>query len=203
MKSILGFLKAVILGGLLVVLPLTAFWLLISELFNLVVALAMPIAEVLPESLTARPRFPILLAIGLIGLTSLIAGLLVRSSLMRRFGGWVEVTILAPLPLFRGVKNLIHGMLGASNGDSFRPVLYTSTPGQADIAYLVEDLGDGRVVIMLPFCPTPMAGTIKIVSADKIERIPARLGDATRVLSQWGVGTAGLLKVKPTPAAAD
>ena len=53
--------------------------------------------------------------------------------------------------------------------------------------------GDGRATVMVPWTPTPMAGSVKIVPADRLELLDASLGDVTRVLSQWGVGARELV----------
>lgn len=49
MKTLSEFIKTSILGGLFVLLPLVLFYLLLSELLQVVVALATPIADLFPK----------------------------------------------------------------------------------------------------------------------------------------------------------
>jgi hypothetical protein len=49
MKNLLEFPKTSLLGGLFVLLPLVLFYLLLSELLQIVVALNTPIADFLPS----------------------------------------------------------------------------------------------------------------------------------------------------------
>ena len=49
MKTTMEFLKTCFLGGLFVLLPLLLFYLLFSELMDIIVALATPIADLVPE----------------------------------------------------------------------------------------------------------------------------------------------------------
>ena len=66
MKNLLSFFKLTALGGLLVVLPLMVFYLLVGELLDLVVALAMPLVALFPENFFARVNAPLLVAVLLI-----------------------------------------------------------------------------------------------------------------------------------------
>ena len=65
---------------------------------------------------------------------------------------------------------------------------------------MVEEHENGHVTIMLPWSPTPFAGSIKIVSRDRIELLDTKLGEFTEVLSHWGVGVHDLLSKGDTAA---
>ena len=54
----------------------------------------------------------------------------------------------------------------------------------------------GQVAILVPWAPASFAGSIKILSRDRIELLDSSLGDTSRVLSHWGVGTFDLLETK-------
>jgi hypothetical protein len=45
----------------------------------------------------------------------------------------------------------------------------------------------------VPWAPTAFSGFVKIVAADQVEMLDTNLGEASRVLSQWGVGVRDLL----------
>ena len=68
-----------------------------------------------------------------------------------------------------------------------------SPDGNRELAYLVDDHGDGNATVMLPWVPTAFAGTLKIVRQDRIEMLDVNLGDFTKVLGHWGVGVRDLL----------
>jgi uncharacterized membrane protein len=93
--------------------------------------------------------------------------------------------LLLHLPGYRAIKGLTQSLSGTSEDGAFKPALLVSEGGQRELAYLIEDHGDGQATVMLPSSPTPMAGSVKIVPPDQIEILDARLSEVTRVLSQW------------------
>ncbi len=62
MQRIISLLKAMLQGGLLVVLPTLLFIMLIGQVVSLLVAMVGPIADLFPEDLFAHAKFPLILA---------------------------------------------------------------------------------------------------------------------------------------------
>jgi uncharacterized membrane protein len=194
MGSSKEFLKTTALGGFLVLLPLLLLYLVLGEILQAVIALATPIADLLvPSGLLETINFPAVLAVLLILLASFVLGLLARARLTKRLGRAFEERILGALPLYRVLKNLATQITNVDTGSSFLPALIgTEAQGQS-LAFLIEDHGDGRATVLLPLAPTPMVGTLRIVLRDEVRLINVPLGDFTRVISHWGVGTRELL----------
>jgi hypothetical protein len=71
--------------------------------------------------------------------------------------------------------------------------LLVSSDGERELAYLIEDHGDGQLTVLVPWSPTAFAGSVKIVNQDRIELVDTNLGEFTRVLSHWGVGVRDML----------
>ena len=67
---------------------------------------------------------------------------------------------------------------------------------EEEIVYVIEENEDGQVTVLVPFAPASFAGSVKILSSDRIELLPASVGDASRVISHWGVGARKLLEDK-------
>jgi len=88
------------------------------------------------------------------------------------------------------------GLVGAQEEGAFRSGVFSSSNGEKEIVYLIEDHGDGQMTILFPWAPTSFAGSIKIVSADRIEILQTSFGDASRVIAHWGVGARELLGKK-------
>lgn len=194
MKSIVEFLKTSLVGGLFVLLPLLLFYLLLSELLQLVVLLATPIADHLfPKGTFDQVKDPVLLAFVLIVGVSFILGLALRSMILRRAGLWIEGTTLGRLPLYNAVKSLAKGLGGAKEDTAFRPAVLNSTEGHREIVYVIEDHGDGNLTVLVPWAPASFSGQVKIMASDRIEMLDATLDEVSRTLSFWGVGTRHLL----------
>ena len=196
MKNLVEFLKTSLIGGLFVLLPLMLFYMLLAEMLELVVALATPIADLFPTGTFDQLKAPVLIAVILIVGASFIFGLALRSTVLRRLGHWVERSLLGRLPLYGAVKSLTMGLVGAQEDASFRSAVLNSPNGEQEIVYVIEDHGDGKVTVLVPWAPASFAGSVKILSIDRIEMLEASLGDTSRVLGHWGVGARDLLGKK-------
>jgi hypothetical protein len=68
-----------------------------------------------------------------------------------------------------------------------------SEAGERELVYVIEDHGNGRATVLLPWAPAAFSGPVKVVSQERIEMLDASLGDVSRALSQWGLGVRDLL----------
>ena len=193
MKNILEFIKTSLIGGLFVLLPLILLYLLLDEMLQLVVMLATPIADLFPEGTFERINAPVLIGLILIVGASFIFGLALRFMTLRRLGLWIEEKVLGRLPLYSAVKSLSRGLIGAKEDAAFRPAILTSSDDEKEIIYVIEELGDGQTTVLIPWAPASFAGSVKIVSSERIELLDASLGDTSRVLGHWGMGARELL----------
>ncbi len=193
MKNILEFIKTSLIGGLFVLLPLILLYLLLDEMLQLVVMLATPIADLFPEGTFERINAPVLIGLILIVGASFIFGLALRFMTLRRLGLWIEEKMLGRLTLYSAVKILSRGLIGAKEDAAFRPAILTSSDDEKEIIYVIEELGDGQTTVLIPWAPASFAGSVKIVSSERIELLDASLGDTSRVLGHWGMGARELL----------
>ena len=196
MNSLMNFIKLTVQGGLLVLLPILLFILLLMEIVQLVVGLATPIAGLFPAGTFNDPKHPLALAVILLAGASLLIGIAMRSSAAQRLGNWIQKKTLDKLPIYRFVKTLVSGLVGAEKSGSFKPALFDAGNGQREIVYLVEDLGDGGFTALFPHAPTGFAGPVKIVAKNRIAPLDASLGDVSLVMNHMGLGAGELLKTE-------
>lgn len=193
MRSILSFFKLTALGGLLVLLPILLFILLLTEIVQLVVGLATPIADLFPAGAFNDPEHPVLLAVILLFGASLLIGIAMKSNAATRLGNWIQEKTVDQLPLYRFVKSLVSGLIGAEKSANFKPALLDAGNGQREIVYVVEDLGHGEMAVVCPHAPTGFAGPVKIVPHQSVESLDASLGEMNLVLNHLGLGIGRLL----------
>ena len=174
-------------------LPLALFYLLLDEMLGLVVALATPIADLFPKGTFDQTKMPVVIGVFLIVGASFLFGLALRSAALRRFGHWIELTLLGRLPLYSAVKKLSRGLVGAQEDTAFRAAVLNSPNGEREIVYVIEDHGDGNLTVLVPWAPASFSGQVKIMASDRIDMLDATLDEASRALSFWGVGTRQLL----------
>ncbi|MGB3647716.1 MAG: DUF502 domain-containing protein [Desulfobulbales bacterium] len=196
MKKIVEFFKTTIVGGLFVLLPVILVYLALSEVIGVLIAMATPIADLFFPGKFEEAEFPVLVALALLIGISFILGLIMLSDAGRRLGNWLERIILGRLPAYNAIKSLTKGFAGSQEESSFKPALLKSDDGNKEFAYIVEDHGDGNLTVMLPWAPTPFAGSVKIVPQDRVEPLTVGMGQLTETLSHWGIGAKDLLGEK-------
>ena len=194
MNKLAGFLKTTAAGGFFVIFPLILFYLLLTQILDLIVGMAMPIAQLLlPKSTFNEITSPVIVAILILLGASFLIGIAMRSENSRRLANWIERNTIGRMSLYKAVKELASGFAG---NEAFRPALLRNSETEQEIIYVIEDLGNGRYAVLLPWVPTSFAGSLKIVSGERIEMLDSGLADVSRILSQWGVGTRELLLKK-------
>jgi uncharacterized membrane protein len=193
MSIVNNFLKTTLLGGVLVLLPFLLFYLLFSELLELVTALANPVMEILPESISSRFGDPLVLALIILVTGAFLTGLALRSSKLKSLGHWTERSFLDKMPLYNSVKRLSQGILGVKGDDVFSCGFMESVTGIRELVYIVENSGNGYMTVMVPLAPSGFSGPLKIVDSEFVTRIEASIGEASVPVSEWGVGLQKLL----------
>ena len=193
MKQFGEFLKTTALGGLFVVLPVILLYMLLGEVVGLVIGLATPIADLFPKGTFDNLTAPLPIALILLVGVSFVFGLALRVEIGRRLGDWIERSVLGRLPMYGALKSLTKAFADAGEGTAFRPALLVSSDGVRDVIYVVEDHGDGQLTVLVPWAPTAFSGFVKIVGKDRVEMLDTNLGEASRVLSHWGVGVRDIL----------
>jgi uncharacterized membrane protein len=196
MKNILDFIKTCLLGGLFVLMPLLIFYMLLNEIVNVLVAIATPIADLFPEGTFDVFGDPLIIAIFLLVMFSFVFGLALRSAILSRLGSWVERTSLEKLPMYQAVKQLTKGLIGAEGESVFSTGLLRSTDNSQELVYIVEELDEGKLSVIIPTAPGGFSGRVKIVDAERVMGLRASVGDASKVLAQWGFGMSQILEPK-------
>lgn len=183
------------LRGLFILLPILILFLLLAEIFQLLVVLATPLADLIfPPKLLENIKGEVLLAIVILFVFSLLIGLLANSIIGRKWGNGIERNTLGRIPMYRAVKRLTSGFSDAGGDEAFQPGLLNSAEGEQDLVYVIEDHGNGKLTILLPWAPAAFAGSLKIVDAAKVELVDTNIGEYSKVLSHWGVGLPNVLK---------
>jgi uncharacterized membrane protein len=193
MRIIIEFVKASLVGGVFVLLPILLLCLLLKEAFDVVVVMATPITLLFPAGTFDTIKSPTLVAVVLIGAVSFLIGLALRTGAGRSLGRWLEDKILDRLPVYGVLKKLVGGFSQVQGEGAFRPALLTTADGDREPAYIVEEHGDGQVTVLVPWAPTPFAGSIKVTSRDRVEELEGNLASFTKIIGHWGVGVGELL----------
>ena len=190
MKVLTEFAKSTLIGGLLVVVPIYFSVLLLAKALAGLIALLGPITALLPESLRGLRE---LLAILIVVMLCFAIGLAMRTRLgLRMFRGF-ERRVLEKIPGFGVLRGAMRRVSGRSDDAMFQPVLVEIEEALTP-AFIVEELDDGRCVVLVPSVPTPAAGSLYILSRDRVHWVDAPVTEVIAVITRWGAGTSKLVK---------
>lgn len=193
MRTIIEFLRTCLVGGLFVLLPLLLFYLLFSELLDIIVALATPIAELFPEETLNRLSDPVFVAIPLLLISSFAFGLALRSQALVRLGLLIERNTLMHVPLYKAVKRLSQGLVGTEGDGVFMSGLLKTGDGETELVYIIEEHENGNLTVLVPLAPAGFSGSIKVVSTERIIRLDTSIGEASKVVAHWGIGMSEIM----------
>ena len=190
MKALTEFTKSTLVGGLLVLVPIYFSVLLLAKAFAGLVKLLAPVTALLPESLHGLRHLVAMLTVVLL---CFAIGLAMRTRLGRRMFRGFERRVLEKIPGFGVLRGAVRRVSGRSDDAMFQPVLVEIEEALTP-AFIVEELDDGRCVVLVPSVPTPAAGSLYILTRERVHWVDAPVTEAIAVITRWGAGTSKLVK---------
>jgi uncharacterized membrane protein len=191
MKRFGQFLLATLVRGVLFLLPFALVGVLLRETHRALLTVTRPLAA----WLAVRPLFGVLpedlLAVVLITLAFLIAGLFVGTRSGRALSDRMERLVLYRLPGYLLVRGVVGGVPGLQLGSDFAPVLVHTSEGWS-LGLLVERLPQGWCTVFIPDAPAPTKGKVVVVEASRVRPLQASVLSLTSCLTRSGVGAAAL-----------
>ena len=186
------------IAGLLVWLPLAATVVIIKLVINLLdkIILILPL-QYQPESLFGFyiPGFGLLLALGVLVLTGMLAANLLGRELVA-----VWESILSRIPVVRSIYNAVKQIVDTvltSKGKSFRKVVMAEYPrkGIWSIGFLTNEtvamecsgLDKEMLAVFLPTTPNPTSGFIILFPRDEIIELDMSVEDGFKFIISIGV----------------
>lgn len=196
--GIARFIKKALLGGVVVLLPLTIVIAFFRWMFKFFTGLIQPLTNDL-VSLYAMPDFVgHLIVIAIIVLLCFFAGTVVST----RFGNWlwnsVDAFLQERLPGYKAVKELVSQLVqggGAARGEVCLVKIMGADVNITATGMVTSRHADGRVTVFVPCGPNPTTGFIYHVAPELVELRPDVKVDAMmKTVIGCGVGAGEVLK---------
>jgi len=188
MRAVREFLKAILVGGLLVVLPVWLTVLLLLKAVKTAIALLKPVAALLPQTVVHEDVAALLLLL----VTCLVVGLLVKTPPVQKLGRAIEERVLERLPGYTLIRGVARQLAGREDASSFQPALVEIEDALVP-AFIVERHPDGRITVFVSSSPTPMAGAIYILAPERVHAVDVPLRKAMVCITKWGTGSGEML----------
>jgi uncharacterized membrane protein len=128
-------------------------------------------------------------------LLCLIVGLAVRTT----FGARIESSALERIPGYTVFRGMAQQIAGENREAAWQPALAEIEEALVP-AFIVEELDDGRFTVFVPSVPTPLAGTVYILTADRVHRLNVPFTQAVKAVTRWGAGSKDLVAAMREPS---
>ena len=194
MQRLLRRIVAVFADGFFILLPVLITYLMLGQLFDLLLVLTTPITDVLPLGLFAETWTHRLAVVALLLLLFILVGLAAQTALVQRGGAWFERVFLARFPPYTVLKSLSMRIGGKESPERFQPALLVLSPDVRMLVAIVEELPDGTMTVFVPVTSAPGVGVLQIVNSQKVQKLECSMTDALGWLLNWGVGTEALFR---------
>lgn len=191
-RKVLGFVKTMILGGLLFLFPLVIVTAVVGKAFRLMLRVTEPFDDVIPADSVADVAVVNLVAIGALLVGCFVAGLVAQSKIGRRVYRTADANLEGIIPGYAALKARLGSAVGEERRKAFKAV-FVRFDDQGQIAFEVERLADGRVTVFLPGAPDPWSGAVLVVDADRVTPVDLEILPVSRTFKNLGRGTAAAL----------
>lgn len=193
MKNLLEFLKTTIVGGILVLAPL---YLLVLLLLKALLAAKQLLAPVI-AGIPAAAEFPGVVALAVIVAACFLAGLVVRTGPGKRLLEALQHRVLEKIPGYKMLRSVVSRIGSDDSTGTLAPALVEIEEALVP-ALIVEELPDGKFVVLVPSVPTPIAGALYILPAARVHRVNVPLRRLLQVYTRWGEGAGELVAAMET-----
>jgi len=177
-----------LIAGFLFLVPIYLAILLLLKAMKSLGKLVKPVAGLPPESFPAETIISLLLALML----CLLVGIALRTAFGQAMRTRMERSILQKIPGYEVIRSMTRQLAGQGQESSWQPALAEIEDALVP-AFIVEDLVDGRFTVFVPSSPTPLAGAIYILTADRVHPLNVPFTQAVKAITRWGSGSKALV----------
>ncbi len=184
----LRFLKTTVHGGILFLVPIVIFIAIIGKALQITNKLAIPIAGLLGIDKIIGIAFAELLSIGILVLICFIAGLAAKTPRAKKFVRSLETNVLEKIPAYELLKAKTQSVLKPEAIEGMSPIT-ARFDDSWQIAFEIDRIEEGKVVIFLPGAPDPWSGSVCIVTEDRVKPLDLTVKSAVDLMKRLGKGS--------------
>jgi uncharacterized membrane protein len=147
-----------------------------------------PLVRLLPH------WFPGETAISLLAVLMLcfLVGIALRTRLGQAARATIENSVLQKIPGYEVIRGMTRQLAGQSQESTWQPALAEIEEALVP-AFIIEELDDHRFTVFVPSVPTPLAGAIYILTAERVHPLDVPFTEALKAITRWGSGSKELV----------
>lgn len=188
------FILTTILGGLLVILPLTIIIFLVRVIFRFTLNLIQPLTNLIDIHKDINNYLANLIAFGVVITFFFLVGLFIETQLGKRIWHYLEENWLGKLPMYNIIKETVQQFSGQKDMPFKKVVLVDPFNTGAKMTGFITDETDGIYTVFVPTAPNPTNGFVFHMPIDQVELLQVDTDRALRSIVAIGVGSNEILK---------
>jgi len=198
MKKTSSFIKTSLLGGFIVLLPISILIAVFTWIYNFITNLIQPLTNLLLAQSSLKEIIADFLVIFIIIMISFFLGIIVKTKLGKLLYELIENNILYKIPGYSMIKETILQFLGDKKSP-FSSVALVNIFGNDTMltAFITDEHEDGTKTVFVPTGPNPTSGNIYHIKNKYVHPINVSIEDAMRSIISCGNGSKILIdKIK-------
>ena len=184
MKQRCAYLLNTLGAGVLIVVPVYLAVLLLLKGMKSLLRVVGPLAKLFPSWFPAAHILSLLLVASI----CFLIGLAVRGRRGHVALEKMEKTLFSKIPGYALIQSLTQRMAGKSADNAWKPALAEIEEALVP-SFIVEELADGRYTVFVPSVPTPLAGSLFILTPNRVHPLDIPFTEAVQAISRWGSGS--------------
>jgi len=193
-KKQVKFVMTTLIGGVIFLVPLVFLVMVVMKAINLMMLIARPLANWLPVDTIAGVALADIIAIIALLLVCFIAGMLARQALAGALVGQLEAKLLAKVPGYAMIKNVLKGFDTREEG-GVKPILLKL--GSAErVGFEIQRLDDGRSVVFIPGAPNAFSGMTQVLPPEQVIYLDVPLNRIIECSQNYGHGLGALVQAE-------
>ena len=188
-----SFIRTTVLGGLLFLFPVVFAAAIIGKALEVTNKVAAPLAGLLTIDSIGGLAVVQLLALMILVLICFLAGMAAKTALAGKLSQFLETNVLEKIPAYALLKSKATSVLSPEDIEGLRPIL-SRFDDSWQLAFEIERIGGGKVVVFLPGVPDPWSGSLCIMTEDRITPLNLTVKSAADIMKRLGKGSTGALR---------
>lgn len=191
------FIITTIIGGLVVILPITLLIAVARLIFNFITGIVEPIGNLFDFSDDVSRLVIRLLSLIIVILVFFLVGLLVRTELGNKLFIHIEERWLMQLPFYKVIRDTVRQFIGVEKMP-FSQVVLADVFGDGVwmTGFVTDEHADGYYTIFVPTAPNPTNGFVFHIHESKIKFLESKTEDAMSSIIGLGIGSKVLFTAK-------
>jgi uncharacterized membrane protein len=186
-KRFYQFIVHTFLAGFLALLPIYLAALLLLKAMKSLRGLLRPFAHLLPG------WFPTLVSVLLILICCFLVGIVLGTATGEKVRAALEKSLLQKIPGYTLFRGMTRQLAGENRESAWKPALAEIEDALVP-AFIIEEFDDGRFTVFVPSVPTLLAGTVYILTAERVHPLNVPFPRAVKAVTQWGSGSKDLVR---------